>query len=88
MFLNYNRLSGTIPYALGSLGIYDLDLSFNNLVGTIPSSLGSCAYLDVTRNQLTGPIPPVLHYCEVGGWGPRVGGFGFEVGSKASGAGV
>ncbi|VVA94253.1 unnamed protein product [Arabis nemorensis] len=60
--LSFNHLTGTIPEDLGSLrnlkGI--LDLSHNFFSGMIPTSLGDLPellYVDVSYNNLSGPIP-------------------------------
>ncbi|KAE8654977.1 hypothetical protein F3Y22_tig00117034pilonHSYRG00357 [Hibiscus syriacus] len=60
--LSYNSFSGSIPGDIGNLsnlhGI--LDLSHNFFTGVIPASLGSLSetvYVDLSYNNLTGPIP-------------------------------
>ena len=64
LFLDNNRLTGTIPAELGSLAnLQNLNLAGNQLTGTIAAQLGSLAnlqnlYLDT--NQLTGTIPAQL----------------------------
>ena len=62
--LSGNRLTGTIPTALGNLtALTTLDLGSNELSGTIPVSLGSLSgltFLDLSDNRLSGTIPIVL----------------------------
>ena len=57
-----NKLSGTLPEALGALtSLQTLDLSSNALRGSIPpgvvGSLGSLITLNLANNTLDGPIP-------------------------------
>ena len=62
--LRQNRLSGTIPEALGGLAeLETLTFFANQLSGPIPSELGNLAKLGtlwLSSNDLTGPIPPEL----------------------------
>ena len=62
--LRENRLSGSIPPALGRLSeLGRLDLASNRLSGTIPAQLGNLAsltVLDLRFNRLSGPIPREL----------------------------
>ncbi|XP_057810683.1 receptor protein kinase-like protein ZAR1 [Salvia miltiorrhiza] len=60
--VSYNGFSGLIPDDLGSLSnlIGTVDLSHNLFNGSIPASLGNLpekVYIDLTHNNLTGPIP-------------------------------
>ncbi|KAK9063718.1 hypothetical protein SSX86_017590 [Deinandra increscens subsp. villosa] len=60
--LSFNRLTGQIPKDLGNLTNLQgtVDLSHNLFNGSIPSSLGNLpekVYIDLTYNNLTGPIP-------------------------------
>ncbi len=59
-----NKLSGTIPSALGQLSnLEKLYLLNNQLTGTIPSELGQLTdlkYLSLEDNQLSGTIPSEL----------------------------
>lgn len=60
--LSYNAFGGIIPDDLGSLShlIGSVDLSQNVFNGSIPASLGNLpekVYIDLTYNDLTGPIP-------------------------------
>jgi Leucine-rich repeat (LRR) protein len=67
LHLSNNRLSGTIPSALGFLtGL--VELSFSNdyaLVGTVPTELGllkQLTFLDLINTRLSGSIPIELHW--------------------------
>ncbi|XP_044473694.1 phytosulfokine receptor 2-like [Mangifera indica] len=65
IFLNNNRINGTIPAEIGRLKqLHALDLSRNNISGTIPSSISEMANLEVLElsfNDLTGSIPPSFY---------------------------
>lgn len=62
--LDYNGLSGYLPYTLGNLPNLELlDLWVNELAGTIPENFGSLSnlrYLSLTSNHISGEIPPSL----------------------------
>ena len=62
--LDWNRLTGPIPEALGNLNnLKSLSLRGNQLTGTIPEALGqldSLQTLDLSNNQLAGPISEAL----------------------------
>ncbi|KAK6157638.1 hypothetical protein DH2020_011886 [Rehmannia glutinosa] len=60
--LSFNGFSGSIPGDLGYLSNLQgtLDLSHNMFNGSIPASLGNLpekVYIDLTYNELSGPIP-------------------------------
>ncbi|KAK2981479.1 hypothetical protein RJ640_021920 [Escallonia rubra] len=60
--LSYNKFAGLIPSDLGNLSNLQgtVDLSHNLFNGTIPASLGNLpekVYIDLTYNNLMGPIP-------------------------------
>ncbi|KAL3501774.1 hypothetical protein ACH5RR_036223 [Cinchona calisaya] len=60
--LSYNKFGGSIPSDLGSLSNLQgtVDLSHNLFNGSIPPSLGNLpekVYIDLTYNNLSGPIP-------------------------------
>ncbi|CAI9096133.1 OLC1v1032213C1 [Oldenlandia corymbosa var. corymbosa] len=60
--LSYNKFEGSIPSDLGSLSNLQgtVDLSHNLFSGSIPPSLGNLpekVYIDLTFNNLSGPIP-------------------------------
>lgn len=60
--LSFNRLSGSIPSDMGNLSNLQgtVDLSHNLFGGSIPASLGNLpekVYIDLTYNNLSGPIP-------------------------------
>ncbi|CAH2070042.1 unnamed protein product, partial [Thlaspi arvense] len=62
IYLNNNRLNGTILREIGRLKeLHMLDLSRNNFTGTIPESisgLDNLELLDLSYNHLYGSIPP------------------------------
>ncbi|KAK8643519.1 hypothetical protein V6N13_012811 [Hibiscus sabdariffa] len=60
--LSFNRFNGSIPWEFGNLSILQgtVDLSHNLFTGSIPASLGKLpekVYIDLTYNNLSGPIP-------------------------------
>jgi hypothetical protein len=59
LYLNNNKLSGSIPELSGE-HLYDLDLAHNQLSGSIPASIGdlyNLNYLRLSYNKLDGSIP-------------------------------
>ncbi len=58
-----NRLSGTVPTIVSS-NIAHIDLSDNEFIGNIefvhPLDTPALQYLDVSHNQLTGPLDPII----------------------------
>jgi hypothetical protein len=60
--LSFNKFNGSIPSDLGNLSSLQgtVDFSHNLFSGSIPASLGSVpekVYIDLTYNNLSGPIP-------------------------------
>ncbi|KAH7658415.1 Non-specific serine/threonine protein kinase protein [Dioscorea alata] len=60
--LSYNRLNGSIPMDIGNMSKLEgtADFSHNLFSGLIPLSLGDLpekVYIDLTYNNLSGPIP-------------------------------
>lgn len=60
--LSYNKFNGSIPGDIGNLSSLEgtVDLSHNLFSGSIPASLGNLpekVYIDLTYNNLSGPIP-------------------------------
>ncbi|OAY47254.1 receptor protein kinase-like protein ZAR1 [Manihot esculenta] len=60
--LSFNKFNGSIPSDIGNLTSLQgtVDLSHNLFTGLIPASLGSLpekVYIDLTYNNLSGPIP-------------------------------
>ena len=64
LLLGSSRLTGSIPWELGSLSnLTSLNLKINSLTGVIPSELGSLSNLtslNLRNNTLTGVIPSEL----------------------------
>ncbi|CAN6549511.1 unnamed protein product [Malus baccata var. baccata] len=60
--LSFNKFNGSIPSDMGNLSSLQgtVDLSHNLFSGAIPASLGNLpekVYIDLTYNNLSGPIP-------------------------------
>ncbi|PNX96520.1 putative inactive LRR protein kinase [Trifolium pratense] len=60
--LSFNQFNGSIPSDMGNLSSLQgtVDLSHNHFSGLIPASLGNLpekVYIDLTYNNLKGPIP-------------------------------
>lgn len=60
--LSFNKFNGSIPSNMGNLSSLQgtVDLSHNLFSGSIPASLGNLpekVYIDLTYNNLSGPIP-------------------------------
>ncbi|GMI90169.1 ZYGOTIC ARREST 1 [Hibiscus trionum] len=60
--LSFNKFNGSIPWDFGNLSVLQgtVDLSHNLFTGSIPASLGKLpekVYIDLTYNNLSGPIP-------------------------------
>lgn len=60
--LSFNKFNGSIPGDIGNLSSLQgtVDLSHNLFSGSIPASLGNLpekVYIDLTYNNLSGPIP-------------------------------
>ncbi|KAI7730092.1 hypothetical protein M8C21_033298 [Ambrosia artemisiifolia] len=66
LYLQNNRLSGSIPESIGNCSeLVSLDLSFNSLIGNIPKSFRNLSKLQdliIWMNLLTGEIPEELMY--------------------------
>ncbi|KAJ0479000.1 putative leucine-rich repeat domain superfamily [Helianthus annuus] len=64
LYLDFNRLSLSIPESLGRLtNLRGLDLSYNELIGPFPKALGKLRSLQglyLSYNQLSGSIPESL----------------------------
>ncbi|KAL6002774.1 hypothetical protein ACLOJK_022994 [Asimina triloba] len=62
--LNSNNFSGSIPPVIFNLGLEEVDLSSNSFSGSIPAGSSllfeSLRTLDMSRNELSGVIPPEL----------------------------
>ncbi|MQM10585.1 hypothetical protein Taro_043479 [Colocasia esculenta] len=61
LYLDGNRLSGSIPASTASLpSLRRLELQMNNLSGGIPDlrSMAVLTYLDASDNAISGPLPP------------------------------
>ncbi|XBI42318.1 hypothetical protein VPH35_126662 [Triticum aestivum] len=64
-----NKFSGTLPKEIFNLSTLSntLDLSNNFLVGSLPPEVGSLTkltYMYVSMNNLSGPLPDTLSYCQ------------------------
>jgi len=62
LYIDDNRITGTIPYQIGDLmpKLHDLYISKNQLTGPIPASVGKMSELNVFytfNNKLSGSIP-------------------------------
>ncbi|KAF5727735.1 inactive leucine-rich repeat receptor-like protein kinase [Tripterygium wilfordii] len=60
--LSFNKFNGSIPSDMGNLSSLQgtVDLSHNHFYGSIPATLGNLpekVYIDLTYNNLSGPIP-------------------------------
>ena len=64
LFLNGNRLTGSLPPELGGIAnLTVLSLSDNRLTGSLPPELGNLSklqYLSLSDNRLSGSVPPEL----------------------------
>ena len=75
LWLNDNKLSGTIPDLSNLQALYTVELANNELSGSIPPSLGTLKELQnliLNDNQLTGQIPDLtgldsLAYLDIAG---------------------
>lgn len=71
LFLNNNKLEGTIPPAIDNLHLAEqIYLGQNNFVGTLPSNIGTkrpnkWRFFSVYDNQLSGPIPEGMRLKEL-----------------------
>ncbi|KAG6388697.1 hypothetical protein SASPL_150129 [Salvia splendens] len=66
--LNYNQLSGSIPYAIFNVSsLREIRIRNNSLSGWLPSemcdNLPNIEALDISANQLSGEIPPNIWKC-------------------------
>lgn len=64
IFLDYNRLTGSIPAALfEATHVINIDFENNNIHGTLPSRIGelhSLNWIVLAGNRLSGPLPESL----------------------------
>ncbi|MED6173943.1 hypothetical protein PIB30_064457 [Stylosanthes scabra] len=59
--LSRNQISGYIPSTI-LVHISHVDLSTNKLIGNVPFQISNVSYLDVSYNNLAGPIPKQIGY--------------------------
>ncbi|XP_002985846.2 phytosulfokine receptor 2 [Selaginella moellendorffii] len=61
--LSDNLLEGPIPPMLSSASIESLDLSYNFFAGALPSPMICAPSLNVSNNELSGPVLAALAHC-------------------------
>eukprot|EP01018_Ginkgo_biloba_P034514 Gb_08682 [translate_table: standard] len=58
--LSYNSIEGQLPAVLNVVSYADIDLSHNLLEGRVPLPSSDVELFDLSKNRLTGPIPPAI----------------------------
>ncbi|XP_044473258.1 receptor-like protein EIX2 [Mangifera indica] len=59
---SHNQINGMIPNIMGAFKLFSLDLSWNNLSGSLPRIPTSLFGLDLSNNDVTGPMFNLLCY--------------------------